>query len=51
MNETNAAERHDQREGLKKPYSPPQLIRHGSVEDLTGGIIGVQRTDGLSGIP
>jgi hypothetical protein len=34
----------------KKPYTPPHLVRHGTVEDLTGGARGVNQIDGASTI-
>jgi hypothetical protein len=32
-----AAEQREESARIKKPYRAPHLIRHGTVEDLTGG--------------
>jgi hypothetical protein len=33
----------------REPYTPPRLVRHGTIEDLTRGTIGITVTDGSSG--
>lgn len=33
----------------REPYTPPRLVRHGTLEDLTRGTIGNTVTDGSSG--
>jgi hypothetical protein len=34
-----------------EPYTPPLLVRHGTVEDLTGGTQSILPGDGISAIP
>ncbi len=36
--------------GPKAPYSPPALVRHGTVDELTRGTVGILQTDALSSI-
>ncbi len=36
--------------GPKAPYSPPKLVRHGTVDELTRGTAGIMATDGMSNI-
>ena len=43
------AEQSEAREQAKKPYQPPQLVRHGTVEELTRGTTAVgPQTDAFS---
>jgi hypothetical protein len=36
----------------REPYTPPRLVRHGTVEDLTGGGPSLLPGDGVStGVP
>jgi hypothetical protein len=53
MNEAERSlERGAEPEQAKKPYSTPELVRHGTVEDLTGGrVVPLLQIDGASAIP
>jgi hypothetical protein len=39
----------NQPEPDREPYASPKLVRHGTIEELTRGTIGLTVTDGASG--
>lgn len=41
----------EEQKPVREPYTPPRLVRHGTVGDLTRGLGGVLAGDMVSAIP